>query len=411
VVLLQDMSMLGQESLLLQLYNRHLSELLVLLGNSILLLDFTLSSVDGESVLPETLDLTFVILLAHASFLGVHLLETFILGKLLHKFVLEFVLKSLLLSGTLSLKTSLELLGSLQFFTNSVLSGDVSTLLGKGGLFFLLNVQFVSEVLLEFLFKTTLFFLSSQLHEEGFSLLFSSGFHALDLVLSHLLLGSIAADHLILVLFELLLSSQKGTFLLLGELHISLSLLLLLSNDSTHFGVFINHLLNHIVNLLLFLNVFGVGFSADFFLLTDLVLDVLLVVDQVGGLLSLQLSVKTVLVFLSLEVVGIDVSVLFQVNLLSELSLGLLGGTFLVEVSMSNAGLEFLKLVTLTADLLDLTLSLLVSDLHLGHLTGQRLLHGSKVDSLSALRSLVLLTDSGVELCLSEITHIYITAI
>lgn len=249
------------------------------------------------------------------------------------------------------------------------------------------------------------------MHEEGFSLFFSSGFHALDLVLSHLLLGSVATDHLIFVLFKLLLSSQQSTFLLLRELHVSLSLLLLLSNDSSHFLVFINHLLNHSVHLLFLLHIFSIGFSTHFFLLTDLILDVLLVADQVCGLLSLQFSVKAVLVFLSLEVVGINVSVLFQVNLLSELSFSLLGGTFFVKVSMSNAGLEFLKLVTLTTDLLDLTLSLLVSDLHLGHLTGQRLFHGGQVDSLSTLRSLVLLTDSGVELCLSEITHIYITAI
>jgi len=164
-MLLQDISVLGQESLLLQLYNGHLSELLVLLGNSFLFLDLTLSTVDYESVLPETLDLAFVFQLAHASFLGVHLLETFILGKLLHQFVLEFVFKSLLFGSTLSLKTGLELLGGLQFFANGVLSGDIGTLLSKGSLFFLLNIQFVSEVLLEFFFKTTLFFLSGELHE------------------------------------------------------------------------------------------------------------------------------------------------------------------------------------------------------------------------------------------------------
>jgi len=57
--------------------------------------------------------------------------------------------------------------------------------------------------------------------------------------------------------------------------------------------------------------------------------------------------------------------ILFQINLLSELLFSLLSGTLLVEVSISNAGLKFLKLVTLTADLLNLTLSLLIVDLHL----------------------------------------------
>jgi len=74
-------------------------------------------------------------------------------------------------------------------------------------------------------------------------------------------------------------------------------------------------------------------------LLFNLILDILFVLDQVRGLLRLELSVKAVLVFLGLEVVGVNVGILLQVNLLSELSFSLLGGTFLVEVSMSNAGL------------------------------------------------------------------------
>ena len=103
MVLLEDHLMLSQESLLLQLHNGHLSEFLVLLGNSLLLLDFTLGVVDHESVLPEALDFAFVFQLAHASLLGVHLLETLVLGKLLHQFLLELVFESELLSGTLSL--------------------------------------------------------------------------------------------------------------------------------------------------------------------------------------------------------------------------------------------------------------------------------------------------------------------
>jgi hypothetical protein len=411
VVVLQDHGVLSQESLFFHLYNRHLSKLFLLLSHTLSLLDLTLGGVDGKSVLPETFDFTLVFKLAHASLLGIHLLETFVFGEFGHQFVLEFVFESLLFSSAFSLKTGLELLGSLQFFTNSVLSSDISTLLSKGSFFFLLNVQFVSEVLLELFFKTTLFFLSSQLQEKGFSLLFGSSFHALNLVLSHLLLGSVASDHLILVLFEFSLSSQQSTFLLLGELHVSLSLFLFLANDSAHFLVFINHLSNDIVDLLLLLNVLGVSFSTDFFLLSNLVLNVLLVLHQVLGLFSSQLSIKAVLVFLVLEVVGIDVSILLEFNLLSELAFSLLGGTLLVEVSMSNAGLEFLELVTLSTNLLDLTLSLLVIDLHLGHFTGEGLFHGGEVDSLGTSGALILLANSGVKLGLSEITHIYITAI
>ena len=161
VVLLEDFSMLSQQSLFLHLNNRHLSELFLLLSHTLLLLNFTLSSVDLESVLPETLDLTLVFKLTHTSLLGVHLLETLILSKLSHQLVLEFVFKSLLFSSAFSLETSLELLGSLQLFTNSVLSSNISALLGKSSLLLLLNVQFVSKVLLELLLSTTLLLFSS----------------------------------------------------------------------------------------------------------------------------------------------------------------------------------------------------------------------------------------------------------
>jgi len=123
-------------------------------------------------------------------------------------------------------------------------------------------------------------------------------------------LGSVTADHLILVLFEFLLSSQESTFLLHGQLHVSLGLLLLLANDSGHLVIFINHLLDHGVYLLFFLDVLCVSFGADFFLLLDLVLDVLLVVNQAVGLFSLELSLKAVLVFLVFQVVSVNVGVL-----------------------------------------------------------------------------------------------------
>merc|ERR1712195_75614 len=150
VMLSQNSSVLSQKSLLLEVDDGHLSEFLVLLGGAILFLDSALGLINGESILPETFDFSLVVLLAHASFLSVHLLETLILGELLHELVLEFILKSLLFGSALGLKTGLEFLGSLELFTNSVLSGNISTLLSEGSLFLLLNVQFVSEVLLQF---------------------------------------------------------------------------------------------------------------------------------------------------------------------------------------------------------------------------------------------------------------------
>lgn len=78
---------------------------------------------------------------------------------------------------------------------------------------------------------------------------------------------------------------------------------------------------------------------------------------------------------------SIDAGVLLQVNLLSELSFGCLSRSFFVKVSMSDAGLELFKLVTFGANLLNLTLAFLITDLHLGHLTSQVLFHGSEVDA------------------------------
>lgn len=66
----------------------------------------------------------------------------------------------------------------------------------------------------------------------------------------------------------------------MGKLHISAGLFFLLSHDSAHLSIFINHLLNNCINLLFFLNVFGVGFGADLFLLSDLVLDLVLVLNK-----------------------------------------------------------------------------------------------------------------------------------
>jgi hypothetical protein len=117
----------------------------------------------------------------------------------------------------------------------------------------------------------------------------------------------------------------------------------------------------------------------------------------------LELTFGHVTFFLSLEIDSIDSSVLFKVNLVSELTLDNLSSSLFVQIGITNSSLQLLELVTLGANLLDLSLPLFVLDLHLGHFSGKTLLHSSEVDSLSLGGVLVLLANRRVELGLSEI--------
>ena len=93
--------------------------------------------------------------------------------------------------------------------------------------------------------------------------------------------------------------------------------------------------------------------------------------------------------------------------LLAELSLSDLSGAFLVEIGSADLALQLLELVGLDADLLDLALPLLINDLHLGHLTGQVLLHGLEVES--AVIGLKLVYVDGVERSSAEVCHTFIS--
>ena len=71
----------------------------------------------------------------------------------------------------------------------------------------------------------------------------------------------------------------------------------------------------------------------------DLTLDVLLVLNESVGLTLLECALLCVTFLLSLEVDGIDSSVLFEVSLASELALNYLSGSFLVEVGIADSSL------------------------------------------------------------------------
>ena len=85
--------------------------------------------------------------------------------------------------------------------------------------------------------------------------------------------------------------------------------------------VLFDHFLNNVVDLLLLFDVFLVCFSADLFLILDLALDELFVVNKSSCFACNELTVCTVLVLLNLQVGGIDSCVLFKILLTTILRL------------------------------------------------------------------------------------------
>ena len=158
-MLLQDSGMLGQKSLLLGFDNLLLAlllySLLFLLGE----LGLALSLVDDELFLPQALDFSLMFLLAHATLLSIHLLQSVVLCELLHQLALEFFFHALLFFGTLSLKSELVLAGSLKLLSNTNTFLSLGSLLGLSSLFSFLNIKLVSKLLLELLLGSSTLFL------------------------------------------------------------------------------------------------------------------------------------------------------------------------------------------------------------------------------------------------------------
>lgn len=84
VMLLEDGSMLGKKTLLLGLDDLALTHLLLSLEFLLFEFSITLSLIDDEFLLPQTLDLAFVLKLTHAALLSIHLLQTLVLCEFLH---------------------------------------------------------------------------------------------------------------------------------------------------------------------------------------------------------------------------------------------------------------------------------------------------------------------------------------
>ena len=249
VVLLQNGGVLSQQSLLLLLDDVALTGLFLSLKLLLGELRLTLLLVNRQLLLPESLDLALVFQFTHATPLRIHLLQSVILCELLHQLALELFLHAFLLFGSLSLKSELVLAGCLELLTDTHTLLSLSSLLRLGGFLSLLHVQFVSQLLLEGLLRSSLLLLSGKLLEDlitdGFSLLL----HGLDFILSGLLLLGVPAHHFVLVLVHLSLALEQCSLFVLREDHICLTLLLLLLDDACLLVVLFNHALNNCIDL------------------------------------------------------------------------------------------------------------------------------------------------------------------
>ena len=106
--------MLAKQLLLLGSNNILLILFLGLLLSSLLPFLLSLGTIDHELLLPQLLDIALVLLFAHSSLVGVHLLEALVLGELLRHLDLELLFHTTLLRLSLGLELQLVVLGGLQ---------------------------------------------------------------------------------------------------------------------------------------------------------------------------------------------------------------------------------------------------------------------------------------------------------
>ena len=86
---MQDGSVLCEKTRYLDLHDDGLASLVLLLGTSLLHLDLSLCAIIRELLLQQALDFTFGVKFTHPTLLGVHLLNTLVLGKLFINFILN----------------------------------------------------------------------------------------------------------------------------------------------------------------------------------------------------------------------------------------------------------------------------------------------------------------------------------
>ena len=142
--------MLGQQPLLFLFYECCLGNGLLPLSLLLFLLQGPLLLVNCELVLPKPLNFTLMLQLSHPPSLGIHLLQALILCEFFHQLSLELVFHALLLGSSFLFESVLVFPGGLQLLSDLHALFCLCTLLGESSLFGLVDVEFVSEVFLEF---------------------------------------------------------------------------------------------------------------------------------------------------------------------------------------------------------------------------------------------------------------------
>ena len=210
---MQDCSVLFEKTLLLQLHDDRLASLVLFLCTSLLELDLSLCAIDYEFLLPQALDFTFVIKFTHSTLLSIHLLKAFILGKLLHQLRLKLILHSALFSLALYLKAFLISLGIEKILLDLLTLLELLTLSNAGLLLKLLHVELIAQVLDVLSISAAALFLTLEFLENLLTSSLCLGSLCQNLGLPRFLLGSIAAEHLVLKLFHLFLLADELTLL------------------------------------------------------------------------------------------------------------------------------------------------------------------------------------------------------
>lgn len=176
VVLLQNRRVFCQQSLLLLFHNSGLVLFLGNLGVALGQFDGALLSKDGQLLLPQALDLSSVLLLAHAALLLGHLLKTLVLSEFRKQLLFEVLFETLFFGGTFGLQAHLEVLSLLKLTAGVLFLGNGVGLALTGCELVLLVVEFVAEVFTELSLLTASHLLSLQLFENrvasGFGLVF-----------------------------------------------------------------------------------------------------------------------------------------------------------------------------------------------------------------------------------------------
>ena len=122
-------------------------------------------------------------------------------------------------------------------------------------------------------------------------------------------MGGKAANHLVLVLFELTLAFKKGALLVLRQDHVLFGLLLLHFGDAHHLVVLVNHLVDDSVNLLPLLLVLHLGLLGEVFAVLHLLLHNILVLAHLSVLINGLLIRLSISDFLSTQHFDLDVGV------------------------------------------------------------------------------------------------------